>query len=270
MFPVYGLAESSLAVTFPEPGLPPRYLRVSREELAKGKVVETEDADAAVLTCVGRPLPGHTVVVADTKGQRLPTWQVGSIVVRGPSVMRGYLSDPDATSRALRNGWLWTGDLGFWTDDGLYITGRVKDLIIIRGRNYYAEDAERVVENLVGTRHGGVVVFGVHDDSARRDRVTCVCETKLRDEKKRAELMLAIRERVNEEIGLPIDEIVLVAPGTIPKTSSGKRQRRQTKALYLKKGLAAREVSKRALAGAMFRSAIGRFHLVLRKRTRAA
>jgi acyl-CoA synthetase (AMP-forming)/AMP-acid ligase II len=269
MFPVYGLAESSLAVTFPTPGLRPLHLRVSREELAKGRVVETDDEDAAVLTCVGTPLPGHTVVVADPKGRRLSTRQVGSIVVRGPSVMRGYLKNAEATSRALRNGWLWTGDLGFWSDEGLYITGRVKDLIIIRGRNYYAEDAERVVENLIGARHGGVVVFGIHDDAARRDRVTCVCETKLRDEKKRADLILAIRERVSEEVGLPIDEVLLVAPGTIPKTSSGKRQRRQTKALYLKKDLAARKVSKTALARAMFRSAIGRFQMTLRKRAPA-
>jgi fatty-acyl-CoA synthase len=215
-------------------------------------------------------LPGHTVIVADEKGRRLPAGHIGSIVVHGPSVMRGYLKDAQATSRVLKDGWLWTGDLGFRTDDGLYITGRAKDLIIIRGRNYYAEDAERVVERLAGTRHGGVVVFGVQDDRARRDRVTCVCETKLRDEAKRAELMLEIRARVSEEVGLPIDEVVLVAPGTIPKTSSGKRQRRQTKTLYLRKDLAARAVSKRALAGAMLRSAMGRLHLVLRSRTPTA
>jgi acyl-CoA synthetase (AMP-forming)/AMP-acid ligase II len=270
MFPVYGLAEASLAVTFPLPGSLPRTMRISREALAKGRVVESDDADAAAFMCCGSPLPGHTVIVADEKGRRLPAGHVGSIVVRGPSVMRGYLKDAQTTARVLQDGWLWTGDLGFRTDDGLYITGRAKDLIIIRGRNYYAEDAERVVESLAGARHGGVVVFGVHDDRARRDRVTCVCETKLRDEKKRAELILEIRARVNEEVGLPIDEVVLVAPGTIPKTSSGKRQRRQTKTLYMGKGLATRSVSKRALAGAMLRSAMGRLHLALRSRTPSA
>jgi len=266
MFPVYGLAESSLAVTFPDPGSQLRKVSLSRKELARGRAVESEDADAAVIMCVGRPMPGHVVVVVDEKGNRLPTGRIGSIVVHGPSVMRGYLKDAQATARVLKDGWLWTGDLGFWNDEGIYITGRAKDLIIIRGRNYYAEDAERVVEAIGGTRAGGVVVFGVSDDDARRDRVTCVCETKLRDEKKRADLMVEIRRRVNEEVGLPIDEVLLVAPGTIPKTSSGKRQRRQTRALYLKNDLALRHVSKRALSTAMLRSAIGRLHLVLTTR----
>ena len=266
MFPVYGLAESSLAVTFPDPALPLRTVRLSRKALAEGRVVESKSKDASVLACVGQPMPGHTFLVVDEKGKRLPMGRIGSIVVRGPSVMRCYLKDAETTARVLRRGWLWTGDLGFWDEAGIYITGRAKDLIIIRGRNYYAEDAERVVETIAGARPSGVVVFGVHDDDAGRDRVTCVCETKLRDETKRADLIVEIRRRVNEDVGLPIDEVLLVAPGAIPKTSSGKRQRRQTRQLYLKKDLAPRHVSKRALATAMMRSAIGRLHLALRTR----
>jgi acyl-CoA synthetase (AMP-forming)/AMP-acid ligase II len=270
MLPVYGLAESSLGVTFPEPGKVSRTRAVSREALADGRVEASDGADAAVFTCVGKAIPGHSVVLVDDRGKPVPEGRVGNIVVHGPSIMRGYLNDSSATTRAMRRGWLWTGDLGFMTDEGLYVTGRAKDLIIIRGKNYYAEDAERAVEGIPGAKGGGVVVFGVHDDEAQRDRVTCVCETNLRDPAEREKLVAEIKRRVGEDVGLPLDNIVLVQPGTIPKTSSGKRQRRQTRALYLNKALVPRRTGKAALAGAMFRSAIGKIHLVLRSRRAAA
>src|SRR5690606_39256620 len=123
--------------------------------------------------CVGRPVPAHEVLVVDEKGRSVADDEVGHIVVRGPSIMRGYFKDPERTREIMRDGWLWTGDLGYMSDGGLYVTGRAKDLIILRGKNFYAEDIERVAESLPGLRPGGVVCFALYDEAQARDTVVC-------------------------------------------------------------------------------------------------
>jgi fatty-acyl-CoA synthase len=139
--------------------------------------------------------------------------------------MNGYFMNPGATEDCLRQGWLWTGDLGFVTGGELYLCGRAKDLIIVRGKNYHAEDLEQCAEDVVGVRRGAVVAFGVFDEQAATDRVVVVAETKEEDEAARQLIAQRVSEAVVEGTGLPVDEVVMVAPSTIPKTSSGKRQR---------------------------------------------
>lgn len=265
MYPVYGLAESSLAVTFPRPGEGVRAQRVDRAALASGYVADGDGEGAMTVTCVGRPVPGHEVLVVDERGRELDEDDVGHIVVRGPSVMRGYFQDPEQTGEVLRNGWLWTGDLGYVSAGGLYVTGRAKDLIIVRGKNYYAEDIERVAEKVDGLRAGSVVCFAVYDDAQARDAVICVCETKETADEGRKRLASTVVERVAEEAGLTIDEVVLVAPGTIPKTSSGKRQRSLTRDRYLADELVPQRTKGLKLAQVFARSAAGLLTLLGRQ-----
>jgi fatty-acyl-CoA synthase len=267
MYPVYGLAETTVAATFPRPGDPLRFESVDRAELARGRVVYAEGEGATTVTCVGSAVPGHDVIVADENGEELADGEVGHILIRGPSVMKGYYKDPDATAKVLRHGWLWTGDLGYTKDKHLFVTGRAKDLIILRGANYYAEDLERVAEAVDGVRHGGVVAFAVYDDDAARDVVVAVCETKIQTEAEERVMAEKMIEAVGQACGVTIDEVVFVAPGTIPKTSSGKRQRSLTRERYLTDTLVPHRTGKLQLVNVFARSAAGMLALIGRRMT---
>lgn len=154
--------------------------------------------------------------------------------------MQGYFRNPEATSETIVEGWLRTGDLGFVHAEELYVTGRAKDLVIVHGKNYYAEDIECFAERVEGTRPGSVVAFGIYDAVEEKDRVILVSETKLESEQDRVHLAQRISEAVIEGVGIPVDEVVIVPPGSLPKTSSGKRQRSRTKDAYLRHELVQR------------------------------
>ena len=259
MFPVYGLAESSLAVTFPRPGSPPRVVRVARDAMGFGaRVTLAEEDGAAALVCVGKAIPGHEVRIVGEDGAPLEEGRVGHIVVQGPSVMAGYYGAPELSAAALRDGWLWTGDLGFFHDESLYVTGREKDLVIARGKNYYAEDIERVAEAVPGVRPGGAVAFAVRqeNDEGGAECAVMVCETNC-DEAEREALSAKVIDAIADAIGLVVAEVVLVEPGTLPKTSSGKRQRGATRDRYLTGELVAQRTSKLKLAMTVARSGLG-------------
>ncbi|MBL8952377.1 MAG: fatty acyl-AMP ligase [Myxococcaceae bacterium] len=278
LYPVYGLAEATVAVTFPdlhekkkgkasEIGDFVRYLVVDRAELAMGRVVEKQGQGSMAVVSVGRAVPGHEIQIVDDKGRWLRERTVGHVLVRGPSVMKGYFQDPEATDKVLRNGWLWTGDLGFHDRGELFITGRSKDMLIIRGKNFYAEDLERLAERVDGVRPGGAVAFGVYDEAKAADLAVMVCETKFDDDAKKQVLAGAISEGVATHSGLILDEVVLVPPGTIPKTSSGKRQRAGTRQLYLEGELVPKKTGKLKLALVFARSGAGLLSLFKRKLT---
>jgi fatty-acyl-CoA synthase len=237
MYPVYGLAEASLAVTFPRPGERVRYEVVDRQALASGKVRQKEGKGTSAIVCVGSPLPGHEVLVADEKGTPLGPHQVGHVLVRGPSVMSGYFQNPLATKEVLRKGWLWTGDLGYFGDGGLYITGRAKDLVILQGKNHYAEDLERIAERVKGVRAGGSIAFGLYDDANAKDRVVLVVETRAKKASEKTALAKALHERMLEHSGIRLDDVVVLPPGTLPKTTSGKKQRGLCRQRYERKTL---------------------------------
>ena len=179
--------------------------------------------------------------------------------------MIGYFMNPGATEDCLRQGWLWTGDLGFVTGGELYLCGRAKDLISVRGKNYHAEDLEQCAEDVVGVRRGAVVAFGVFDEQAATDRVIVVAETKEEDEAARQLIAQRVSEAVVEGTGLPVDEVVMVAPSTIPKTSSGKRQRQACKLQYLNGTLRAHREGKLALGMAFVRSQAGAVRMGTRR-----
>jgi acyl-CoA synthetase (AMP-forming)/AMP-acid ligase II len=257
LYPVYGLAEATLAVTFPRPGQGVKYEVVDRRELANGRAVLASGKGSMAVVSVGRAMPGHYVTVVGPDGEALPEREVGHIVAHGPSVMNGYFENAAASEQILRDGWLWTGDLGYFADENLYVTGRAKDLIIIRGRNIYAEDIERVAERIDGVRLGGVVAFGVQEPSDEVERVVVVAETKVSEASERELIGKQVAERVAEYCEVALDEVVLVDPGTIPKTSSGKRQRGQCRELYLAEQLRPVKMSKLGLGVVLVRSRAG-------------
>lgn len=262
MLPVYGLAESSLAVTFPDVGAPLRVERVDRGALADGHVQPAEGPGSICIVGTGTPMPGHDVIVADEELHELDEREVGHVLVRGPSVMKGYFENADATEKVLRDGWLWTGDLGFKSRGELFVTGRVKDLIILRGKNYYAEDIEAVVERVAGVRRGGAVVFGAYDDEAATEMVAAVCEARSLDPTETARIADDVRDAVAEECGLTLDDVVVVPPGTLPKTSSGKRQRSRVRQMFLDDALAPRKGSALGVARVAVASALGHLSLL--------
>lgn len=234
MLPVYGLAEATLAVSFWRSGVAPKAESVDREALASGRVEPRTGPGSTKITCVGSAVPGHEVVVCDESGRAIPDGEVGHILVRGPSVMRGYWGNEAETKVRLRDGWLWTGDLGYKRGDEMYVTGRTTDLIIVRGKNYYAEDLESIAEKVKGVRGSGCVAFGVYDETKSRDTVVMVCETRVSGRDELLGLEDAVRTAVAEEAGLAPDFVVLVPPGTIPRTSSGKRQRQRLKGRFVR------------------------------------
>lgn len=264
--PCYGLAECTVGVTFCEPGKPLRHRVVERAALRDGLVVERKGQGTVALVCCGTPIAGHEVAVVDEHGTALPQLSVGHILVKGPSVMLGYHRDEAATEKVIKQGWLWTGDLGFLTPEGLYITGRAKDLIIVRGKNFYAEDLEMVAERVKGTRPGGTAAFGVYDDEKASDSVVLVVETKVDEEPEQKALVNELIEKVGEHAGVKLDQVVLVPPGTIPKTSSGKRQRGACRERYLEQNLVPQKTGTLGLAKVFARSAAGFIGLLRRKK----
>jgi fatty-acyl-CoA synthase len=159
--------------------------------------------------------------------------QVGELQLRGTSVTPGYYKRPDATAELLRDGWLHTGDLGYLLDGELVLCGRIKDVIIVGGRNVFPEDIERAVGTIDGVRAGNVIAFGV-DGYKGKESVVVVAETRGGD---RAAVERAVHERVLQAVGLPAREVMLVQAGSLPKTSSGKLQRALCKERYLNEEL---------------------------------
>lgn len=230
MLPAFGIAEATLAVTFPRLGSGLAVDRVDRRALEYERAAVPTGADgrekARDVALLGSPIPGLEVRIVDPEsGAEVPERAVGEIEIRGSSVTPGYDADPVATEAAFHDGWLRTGDLGYVADGQLAVCGRIKDVIIVGGRNVFPEDAERAAASVDGVRAGNVVAFG--EDSSRGESLVIVAET--RAESADAAAVAAVRDAVarsvRESVGLRAKEVVLVRPGTLPKTSSGKLQR---------------------------------------------
>jgi fatty-acyl-CoA synthase len=229
--PCYGLAEATLAVTLAPLSQGIRTLAVASEPLRNGGLARPPLGDEAAHEAVacGLPLPGHDVAVIDADGERVPDGHEGQIVTRGPSVTAGYFADADATAAAFRDGWLHTGDLGFVHDDQLYVTGREKDLMIVGGRNYHPQDVEWAAAGIEGLREGNVVAFSC--DGAAAERVVLVAER--RPDADSLKIARELSARVRSRLGLVVNDVMVIESGELPKTSSGKLRRRETRDRYL-------------------------------------
>jgi acyl-CoA synthetase (AMP-forming)/AMP-acid ligase II len=237
--PVYGLAEVALAAVFPEVGQGARYDAIDPHVLAADGVArpfQGEEAACDVLpmriASVGQPLPGFAMRIMGTEGTLAAERQVGEIELQGPSVMRGYLKNPEATAGAFDDTWLRTGDLGYIAGGELYIVGRKKDIIIKGGKKYVPQDLESHAEQVNGVRKGCVVAFGVPDAVTGTEAVVVVAETR-QPEAGHEALGRQIANAVQEAMGLRPDHVRLVPPGAVPKTSSGKLQRSHSRDLWL-------------------------------------
>jgi len=232
VFCAFGMAEVTIAGTFPEPMTGMALDTVSRDELEHaGRAIAVDPAPDGVrqFARLGRPVPGLEIRAVDrVTGDPLPERVVGELEIRGTSVTTGYYRRPDVTEAAFHDGWLRTGDLAYLVDGELVVCGRIKDVIIVGGRNVLPEDVERAVASVDGVRAGNVIAFGDH---ARRGRESVVVVAESRADDVRA-VRSAVAQRVRDAVGVPARDIVLVAPGTIPKTSSGKLQRSVCKARY--------------------------------------
>jgi fatty-acyl-CoA synthase len=229
--PSYGLAEHVLAATFAPRGRPVLVEHLSADELSTRAVAIQEGAqiDGVNVVSCGAALPGHQIRIVDANGRPLPERALGEITLAGPSVMKGYLGDETLTAQTIRDGWLWTGDVGYLSNGELFVCGRIKDIVIASGRKYHPQDLEWAVDDVAGIRRGRVVAFATRRVGLA-DRVVIVLEPN--GTVAPGDLTQAIRTRIADVCGLYVDEVVLVPSGTIGRTTSGKVQRLATRTRY--------------------------------------
>ena len=235
MTPVYGLAEAAVGLTFPPLGRGPITDCIDRHEMMRtGRAwpVATGHPDALRFVACGRPLPGYELRLVGDGAAEVPERMEGTVEFRGPSATAGYYRNPGATGRLLHGHWLDTGDRGYMAGGELYVTGRVKDIIIRRGQHIYPDEVERAVGELEGVRKGCVVAFGTREPATASEKLIILAETRYTDPIQRAQLTTRINQRVVDSLGEPPEEIRLASPHTVLKTSSGKLRRAATRAAY--------------------------------------
>ncbi len=247
IFPAFGMAEVAIGGSFPPRGRGLQTDTVDRIVLETARVakpIEILDPDdlavrARRLPLLGKAVPGLEMKVVDPDSyDELPERHVGELLLRGTSVTPGYYKRPDATAALFRDGWLCTGDLAYLLDGELVLCGRIKDVIIVGGRNVFPEDIERAVGVLDGVRAGNVIAFGMEGYKGK-ESVVVVAEVRVSDTSGGLDVIReAIHHRTLEVSGLPPRDIMLVTPGTLPKTSSGKLQRAKCRTEYLDEELA--------------------------------
>lgn len=234
LMPVYGLAESTVCLTIPPLGREFRIDHVQRKPFEEErKAIPTTDKQDFSFAGCGMPIVGHEIRIIDDAGQVLAERRVGNLQFRGPSNMQGYYNNPQATRAVFHDGWIDSGDLAYIADGELFISGRRKDLIIKSGRNLYPVEIEELVGNISGIRQGCVAAFGVIDSERGTDQLIVVAETRETEKAKRQSLLDAIHESLATALDIVPDHVELVAPKTVPKTSSGKLQRNACKIMYL-------------------------------------
>jgi 1-acyl-sn-glycerol-3-phosphate acyltransferase len=235
LMPVYGLAENGVGLAFPPPGRGPWIDRIRRDTLMKeGRAVPAQEGDPHPLrlpSC-GVALPGHELRVVNEAGVELGEREEGHIQFRGPSATRGYYRNPEATRALLRAGWLDTGDMGYVARGEVFITGRAKDIIIRAGRNIYPHELEEAIGAIEGVRRGSVAVFGTVDPLTGTEKVVALAETRHQDPGRLEALRYAVDAAAVDLLGMPLDDVVLAPPHSVPKTSSGKIRRAASRALY--------------------------------------
>ncbi len=276
LMPSYGMAESSLAISFSEldEGLKSITVRSSKlwgEGVAQ--LATNDDTDSIEVVSCGSRFPEHDIAIFgldDTASIKpLGEDKVGEIRICGPSLMRGYWDDSEKTTEVFAGKYLRTGDLGFLHENRLYICGRSKEVIIINGRNFYPQDIEWEASKVEGIRKGNVIAFGARDMTGKDlDRERIVVAAEVQDAARLADretIALNVRKSVQEGLGVVVDDVVVLVAGTLPKTSSGKLQRAKTRELYeldeLTERKSARQESKLELVKNVAKSQLDYFKL---------
>ena len=228
--PCYGLAENALAVSFGEEAIGTQINEVDRDILEnQGRAVAPTKGTRAVSTFVncGNALPGHLIEIRNEVGMPLPEQEIGHIYISGPSLMSGYFQDLASQRDIKSTGWMDTGDLGYLLNGYLYVTGRIKDLIIIRGRNIWPQDIEYIAEQEPEIHSGDAIAF-----VTSQEQIILQIQCRVGSEQRRAQIVHSLTARIQSEFGVSAD-IELLPPHSIPRTSSGKPARAEAKKRYL-------------------------------------
>lgn len=235
LLPVYGLAESTVALTISPIGREFRVDYVNRDIFERERrAIPTNDKNALDFVSCGKVLEGHEIRIVDDEDNVLPERFVGGLQFRGPSSMQGYYNNSRATQGVYhQGGWFDSGDFAYLADGELFITGRRKDLIIKAGRNIYPAEIEEVTGKIEGVRQGCVTAFGITEAEQSTEKLIVVAETYEKTTAKRQEIIDKIQDELSSTLDIVPDRIVLVAPRTVPKTSSGKLQRAACKTMYI-------------------------------------
>jgi len=273
--PVYGLAEATLGVAFTPVGRGPLVERIERDALERERrAVPAKATDENPLTTIssGVPIPGFEVRTVDDGGRETPERTEGRLQFRGPSTTSGYYRDGAATAALFDGDWLESGDLAYIAGGELFVTGRVKDVVIRAGRNLYPYDFEQAAGDLEGVRRGCVALFSAHAPAgtaaAGTERLVAVVETRESDPERQSALRIDLERLAEERLGQAMDELVLAPPHTVLKTSSGKIRRRAMAELYESGELAAGRAAARPLWLRLARLAAGGAGPALRRSAR--
>ena len=228
--PGYGMAEATLGMTLESPEFGMRTNVVDKKIFESEGIAIAAQPNAATLEhvgCGGTFAEHEVVILRPESGEKMEDGVEGEICFRGPSVTPGYYNNETATAKSFKGEWLYSGDLGYLLDGSLFVTGRLKDLIIMNGRNVHPQSVEWILYDIKGVRKGNIVAFSV--PGPETELLIIAIEVKEQIEN----LEKQVRDLVKKEMSLPIHEIVVLKPNQLPKTSSGKLQRRKTRSLYL-------------------------------------
>lgn len=231
--PVYGLAEASVGLAFPPPERGPLIDCIDRQVLQRSGVAEPvppDNPEALRVVACGQPLAGHRIRIVDDHDRELPERHEGHLQFRGPSVTSGYFRSPAQTGDLFHGQWLDSGDLAYQAGGDVFLTGRVKDIIIRGGRNICPYELEEAIGGIEGVRKGCVAVFGVEGETT--ERLVILAESRLRDPGELESLRERIYDVSVDILGTPPEEVVLAPPHSVPKTSSGKIRRAASRELY--------------------------------------
>jgi acyl carrier protein len=235
MSPAFGLAENAVGLTFPPLGRGPMIDRVDRQALSRDGVARPAadgDLNPIELVGCGRVLPAHHIRIVDKAGNEVGERVTGRLEFRGPSATSGYFENEQKTRELFRDGWVDTGDQAYLADGELFITGRIKDIVIRAGRHYYPQELEEPISQLPSVVRNGVVLFGTADRATGTERIVVAVEASTDDQPSLDLLRQSIRELSASILGQPVDDIVIGAPDTIPRTENGKVRRSAAKTLY--------------------------------------
>jgi 1-acyl-sn-glycerol-3-phosphate acyltransferase len=247
MAPVYGLAECAVALALPPPGREPLIDRVNRAALGRRGIAEpanNDDSNAIEIVACGRPLPGHEIRIVDDSGREAEERREGRLEFRGPSATSGYFHNDIKTRELFHGDWLDSGDRAYMANGEVFITGRIKDIIIRAGQHVYPQELEEAIGEIAGVIKGAVAAFGVTDPDSGTERIVVLAETAQADTVECEKLKARARDAITVIVGSPPDDVVLVEPGTVPRTSSGKIRRAAAKEHYLAQQL---DLPKRAV-----------------------
>lgn len=243
LVPAYGMAEAALCITMYSPGEPLHYETVDYRALAeRGLALSVNDDGRQPVTTLcdcGAPVAGTRLCIRNDAGEALADGQVGRIWVAGPSLLQEYLNQPAETAALLRDGWLDTGDLGYLRNGRLFVVGRAKEVIIIRGHNYSPIDFERAAEEVAGVAAGRVVAVGIPNPAEGTEELVLICEQprEIASADKLAEWQRTIQSHVGKRTGLFPAQVVALPRNSIPRTTSGKLQRSLARKMLLERSV---------------------------------